>query len=84
LETFLATFRSATAYVCEVDEADVPDDATLDSLGIDSLVASQIIVETEIRAEVELDVEVLESLDAGMTLREVARLLEPAPRPVAL
>jgi acyl carrier protein len=68
--------REAVAFVMEVDEGDVMAASTLDSLGIDSLTASQLLIEIEILLGREVPFEVLETIDELVTLADFAAAID--------
>ena len=73
--------REAIAFVCETETSAIHDHATLESLGIDSLMAGQILVEAEITLGYELPVEHLEALRGESTFEE---LVDALSEPVAV
>lgn len=70
--------REAMAYVLEVPKEQIGDTSAMDELGVDSLIASQVVVELEIRLEVEIDVTIFEQISPQSTVSEVAALLADA------
>lgn len=70
--------RDAMMYVLEIPADEIDDGSTMDELGVDSLIASQLVIELEIRLEVEIDVAVFEEISPQSTVSEVAVLLAGA------
>jgi acyl carrier protein len=68
--------RESIARICGVPADQVGSDSTLEDLGIDSLAAAEIITDVEIRAGVELPMDVLRGLGQLRTVGEVAAHLE--------
>ena len=68
--------RESVARFCGVPAGQVGPDSTLEELGIDSLTAAEIITDVEIRAGVELPMDVLRGLGQLRTVGEVAAHLE--------
>jgi acyl carrier protein len=64
--------RESIARVCGVPADQVSPASTLEDLGIDSLAAAEIITDVEIRAGVELPMDVLRGLGQLRTVGEVA------------
>ena len=64
------------ARVCGVPADQVSSASTLEDLGIDSLAAAEIITDVEIRAGVELPMDVLRGLGQLRTVGEVAAHLQ--------
>ena len=62
--------------VCGVPADQVTSASTLEDLGIDSLTAAEIITDVEIRAGIELPMDVLRGLDQMRTVGEVAGHLQ--------
>jgi len=62
--------------VCGVPAGQVTSASTLEDLGIDSLTAAEIITDVEIRAGIELPMDVLRGLDQMRTVGEVAGHLQ--------
>ena len=62
--------------VCGVPADQVTSASTLEDLGIDSLTAAEIITDVEIRAGIELPMDVLRGLDQMRTVGEVTAHLE--------
>jgi acyl carrier protein len=71
-----ALLRESIVTICGVPADTVGRDATLDSLGVDSLAAAEILVELEIRLDRELPVDLLRRLGEAATVGDVANLLE--------
>jgi acyl carrier protein len=76
--------RESIVKICGVPADQVSPASTLDDLGIDSLAAAEIITDVEIRAGIELPMDVLRSLGQLRTVGEVAAHLQagaghPAP-----
>ena len=62
--------------VCGVPAGQVTSASTLEDLGIDSLTAAEIITDVEIRAGIELPMDVLRGLGGMRTVGEVAAHLQ--------
>ena len=62
--------------VCGVPAGQVTSASTLEDLGIDSLTAAEIITDVEIRAGIELPMDVLRGLNQMRTVGEVAGHLQ--------
>jgi acyl carrier protein len=71
-----AALCESIARVCGVPADQVSPASTLEDLGIDSLAAAEIITDVEIRAGVELPMDVLRGLGQLRTVGEVATHLE--------
>jgi acyl carrier protein len=84
VDAFRTIVKDAIAYVCDVDAENIRDHDTLEALGIDSVIASQLIIETEIRFGAEVPVEILETLDGSMTVAEISDALRPEVSPELL
>ncbi len=67
-----AALCESIARVCGVPADQVSPASTLEDLGIDSLAAAEIITDVEIRAGVELPMDVLRGLSQLRTVGEVA------------
>jgi acyl carrier protein len=83
-----AAMRASIAYVCGIEEDAVVPSASLESLGVDSLVAAEVITDMEIRTGIELPMDVLRGLAGLETVGQVVDHLElqiasspPADRP---
>ena len=68
--------RESVAKFCGVPVGQVGPASTLEELGIDSLTAAEIITDVEIRAGVELPMDVLRGLNQLRTVGEVAAHLQ--------
>jgi len=68
--------RESVAKFCGVPVGQVGPASTLEELGIDSLTAAEIITDVEIRAGVELPMDVLRGLSQLRTVGEVAAHLQ--------
>ena len=68
--------RESIAKFCGVPVGQVGPASTLEELGIDSLTAAEIITDVEIRAGVELPMDVLRGLGQLRTVGEVAAHLQ--------
>ncbi len=68
--------RESIAKFCGVPAVQVVPASTLDELGIDSLTAAEIITDMEIRAGIELPMDVLRGLGQLRTVAEVADHLQ--------
>jgi acyl carrier protein len=68
--------RESIARICAVPADQIGPASTLEDLGIDSLAAAEIITDVEIRAGVELPMDVLRGLGQLRTVGEVAAHLE--------
>ena len=62
--------------ICGVPADQVTSASTLEDLGIDSLTAAEIITDVEIRAGIELPMDVLRGLNQTQTIGEVAGHLQ--------
>ena len=62
--------------ICGVPAGQVTSASTLEDLGIDSLTAAEIITDVEIRAGIELPIDVLRGLNQMRTVGEVAGHLQ--------
>jgi len=80
-----SALRDSIVYVCGADADAVVPAATLESLGVDSLAAAEVITDMEIRTGVELPMDVLRGLAGLRTVGDVAGYLESgvAPPPSA-
>ena len=70
------TLRESIAKFCGVPVGQVGPASTLEELGIDSLTAAEIITDVEIRAGIELPMDVLRGLNELRTVGEVAAHLQ--------
>ena len=68
--------RESIAGICGVPADQVTPASTLEDLGVDSLAAAEIITDVEIRAGIELPMDVLRGLSQLRTVEEVAAHLE--------
>jgi acyl carrier protein len=68
--------RESIAKLCGVPVGQVGPASTLEELGIDSLTAAEIITDVEIRAGIELPMDVLRGLNQLRTVGEVAAHLQ--------
>jgi acyl carrier protein len=68
--------RESIARVCGVPADQVSPSSTLEDLGIDSLAAAEIITDVEIRAGIELPMDVLRGLGELRTVEEVTAHLQ--------
>ena len=68
--------RESIVKICGVPADQVSPASTLDDLGIDSLAAAEIITDVEIRAGIELPMDVLRGMGQLRTVGEVAAHLE--------
>ena len=73
-----AAMRESIVYVCGVEKDAVVPTATLESLGVDSLAAAEVITDMEIRTGVELPMDVLRGLGGLRTVGEVVEYLQSA------
>ena len=64
--------RESIAGICGVPADQVTPASTLEDLGVDSLAAAEIITDVEIRAGIELPMDVLRGLNQLRTVGEVA------------
>ena len=71
-----ATLRESIVTICGVPADQVSPASTLEDLGIDSLTAAEIITDVEIRAGIELPMDVLRGLGGMRTVGEVAAHLQ--------
>jgi acyl carrier protein len=67
-----AALRDSIVRICDVSPEAVGPSATLEDLGIDSLIAAEIITDVEIRTGAELPMDVLRGLNGLRTVGEVA------------
>jgi acyl carrier protein len=67
-----AALHESIVRICGVDPEAVGPSVTLEELGIDSLVAAEIITDVEIRTGAELPMDVLRGLNGLRTVGEVA------------
>jgi len=68
--------RESVARICGAPAEQVTPASTLEDLGIDSLAAAEIITDVEIRAGIELPMDVLRGLNQLRTVGEVVAHLE--------
>jgi acyl carrier protein len=68
--------RESIARICGVPADQVRSASTLEDLGVDSLAAAEIITDVEIRAGIELPMDVLRGLGQLRTVGEVAAHLQ--------
>ena len=68
--------RESVARICGVPAEQVTPASTLEDLGIDSLAAAEIITDVEIRAGIELPMDVLRGLNQLRTVGQVVAHLE--------
>jgi len=68
--------RESIVRVCGVPADQVTPASTLEDLGVDSLAAAEIITDVEIRAGIELPMDVLRGLNQLRTVGQVAAHLE--------
>jgi acyl carrier protein len=68
--------RESIAKICGVPADQVTSASTLEDLGVDSLAAAEIITDVEIRAGIELPMDVLRGLSRLRTVGEVTAHLE--------
>ena len=68
--------RESIVRICGVPAGQVTSASTLEDLGIDSLTAAEIITDVEIRAGIELPIDVLRGLNQMRTVGEVAGHLQ--------
>ncbi len=68
--------RESIVRICGVPADQVTPACTLEDLGVDSLAAAEIITDVEIRAGIELPMDVLRSLSQLRTVGEIAAHLE--------
>jgi acyl carrier protein len=71
-----AALRESIVRICGVPADQVTSASTLADLGIDSLTAAEIITDVEIRAGIELPMDVLRGLNQMRTVGEVAGHLQ--------
>jgi len=71
-----AALRESIVRICGVPADQVTSASTLADLGIDSLTAAEIITDVEIRAGIELPIDVLRGLNQMRTVGEVAGHLQ--------
>lgn len=70
--------RESIVRICGVAADQLSPTSTLEDLGIDSLAAAEIITDVEIRAGIELPMDVLRGLSQMRTVGEVATHLQAA------
>jgi acyl carrier protein len=70
--------RESIMRICGVPADQVSATSTLQDLGVDSLSAAEIITDVEIRAQIELPMDVLRGLSQMRTVGEVVSYLEAA------
>src|SRR5215469_1197157 len=70
--TLDVVLRESIVRICGVRPDQVTPDSTLEDLGVDSLTAAEIITDVEIRAGIELPMDVLRGLNQLRTVGEVA------------
>ena len=68
--------RESIVRICGMPADQVTSASTLEDLGIDSLTAAEIITDVEIRAGIELPIDVLRGLNQMRTVGEVAGHLQ--------
>jgi len=73
--------RESIAKICGVPADQVTSASTLEDLGVDSLAAAEIITDVEIRAGIELPMDVLRGLSQLRTVGEVAGHLQAGREP---
>jgi len=76
-----AALRESIARICGVPADQVGPASTLEDLGVDSLAAAEIITDVEIRAGIELPMDVLRGLSQLRTVGEVADHLQAGAAP---
>jgi acyl carrier protein len=76
-----AALRESIVRICGVPADQVSPDSTLEDLGIDSLTAAEIITDVEIRAGIELPIDVLRGLGRMRTVGEVVAQLQAGVEP---
>jgi len=76
-----AVLRESIVKICGVPADQVSPASTLDDLGIDSLTAAEIITDVEIRAGIELPMDVLRGLGRMRTVGEVTAHLQAGVGP---
>ena len=74
--TTTEVLREAVAFILEIDVAGVQSSSTLVELGIDSLTASQLLIEAEIRLDREVPFELIEDLSEIATIDDLAAAIE--------
>jgi acyl carrier protein len=70
-----AELRSSISRICGVPAETITDDATLESLGFDSLVAAEVLTDLEISWDRQLPVDGLRRLTVARTVGDVVALL---------
>jgi acyl carrier protein len=70
--------QDAITKVCDIGPERLDRDANLADLGVDSLAASEVLVDLEIRLGKQLPVDALRRLDQARTVGEIAAQLESA------
>ena len=71
-----AELRTSISRICDVPAETITDEATLDSLGFDSLAAAEVLTDLEIRLDKELPVDGLRRLTVARTVGDVVALLQ--------
>ena len=71
-----AELRNSISRLCGVPAETISDDATLESLGFDSLVAAEVLTDLEIRWDRALPVDGLRRLTVARTVGDVVALLQ--------
>ena len=71
-----AALRESIVRICGVPADQVSPASTLEDLGIDSLTAAEIITDVEIRAGIELPIDVLRGLNQLRTVGQVVAHLQ--------
>ncbi len=71
-----AALRDSIVKICGVPADQILPGSTLEDLGVDSLAAAEIITDVEIRAGIELPMDVLRGLSKMRTVGEVAAHLQ--------
>jgi polyketide synthase 13/phthiocerol/phenolphthiocerol synthesis type-I polyketide synthase D len=79
-----AALTESIAKFCGVPVSQVGPSSTLEELGVDSLLAAEIITDVEIRAGIELPMDVLRGLNQAQTVGEVAVQLRGGAGPPAV
>jgi acyl carrier protein len=71
-----AALRESIARICGVPADQVTSESSLEELGVDSLAAAEIITDVEIRAGIDLPMDVLRGLSQLRTVGEITAHLQ--------
>jgi acyl carrier protein len=70
--------KESIAEVCGLDAADLRSDSRLADIGVDSLASAEVLVDLEIRLDMQLPVGTLRRLEHAETIGDIAALLADA------